>query len=54
MQQTPQEFLSTIGDPLLQSRVARFIRTYQAARFGNSRDDASRLPELYRQILRVR
>ncbi|MBA3913697.1 MAG: DUF3488 domain-containing protein [Acidobacteriales bacterium] len=54
LEQTPQEFISTIDDPLLQTHVARFIHTYQAARFGNSREDASRLPELYRQILRPR
>jgi hypothetical protein len=48
--QTPGEFVTSIGDPLLQQRVADFTRHYERARFGLSAEDAGRLPELYEQI----
>jgi len=31
--------------------VARFTDVYESARFGNSREDARRLPELYEEVL---
>ncbi|HUA15421.1 MAG TPA: DUF3488 and transglutaminase-like domain-containing protein [Verrucomicrobiae bacterium] len=48
--QTPQEFVEKIGDQRLREPVARFTGVYESARFGNSTDDAQRLPELYEEI----
>ena len=48
--QTPQEFLTCIEDPLMRRRVESFTRAYEAARFGDSSDEARRLPELYAEI----
>ena len=48
--QTPEEFVSAIGDPQLKSRVYDFTEHYEKARFGGSADEASRLPELYEEI----
>jgi hypothetical protein len=48
--QTPQEFLTCIEDPLMRRRVESFTRAYEAARFGDSSDEARRLPELYEEI----
>jgi hypothetical protein len=48
--QTPQEFLTCIEDPLTRKRVESFTRAYEAARFGDSSDEARRLPELYEEI----
>ena len=48
--QTPQEFLTRIQDPSLRERVERFTRAYEAARFGESPEQAGRLPELYEEI----
>jgi hypothetical protein len=48
--QTPQEFLGKIDDQRLREPVARFTRVYESARFGNSVEDASRLPELYAEV----
>jgi transglutaminase-like putative cysteine protease len=48
--QTPGEFLPLIEDEEMRARVAEFTRRYQRARFGESADDASKLPELYREI----
>ena len=47
---TPQEFVSRIADQHLRERVARFTEIYELARFGNSADDAQRLPELYEAV----
>jgi hypothetical protein len=48
--QTSQEFLKTIRDNKLREPVARFIQVYESARFGNSTEDAQRLPQLYEEV----
>jgi protein-glutamine gamma-glutamyltransferase len=48
--QTPQEFVRKIEDTRLRVPVARFTEVYESARFGNSVDDAQRLPELYEEV----
>jgi hypothetical protein len=48
--QTAQEFVEIIRDQRLQEPVARFTDAYEAARFGNSPDDARRLPQLYEEV----
>jgi hypothetical protein len=51
--QTPQEFLGSIGDGATRMAVARFTERYEGARFGESREDAELLPELYEEITAV-
>ena len=48
--QTPEEFVRAIVDEPLRERVAQFTQAYESARFGNSGDDARRLPELCEEI----
>jgi transglutaminase-like putative cysteine protease len=48
--QTAQEFVRRIDDQRLREPVARFTAVYESARFGNSAEDASRLPELYEEV----
>jgi protein-glutamine gamma-glutamyltransferase len=48
--QTPQEFLTRIEDAAMRERVEKFTRAYEAARFGELPDEASRLPDLYEEI----
>jgi hypothetical protein len=48
--QTPLDFVACIQDPFLQKKVAKFTRAYESARFGESVDDAHRLPELFEDI----
>lgn len=48
--QTPQEFVRKIEDNRLREPVARFTVVYESARFGNSAEDAQRLPELYDEV----
>ncbi len=48
--QTPQEFVRRIDDARLREPVAHFTEVYESARFGNSADDARRLPELYEEV----
>ena len=48
--QTAQEFVRVIEDEKLRTRVGRFTDAYESARFGNSSDDAQRLPELYEEV----
>jgi len=48
---TPQEFVKKIDDERLRTRVAQFTQAYESARFGNSADDAQRLPELYEEVV---
>jgi transglutaminase-like putative cysteine protease len=48
--QTPEEFAEAIGDPQLKGRVLGFTEHYENARFGQSGNDASQLPELYEEI----
>ncbi len=48
--QTAQEFVRKIEDDRLREPVARFTDVYESARFGNSAEDALRLPELYEEV----
>lgn len=48
--ETAQEFLKKIDDDRLREPIARFTQVYESARFGNSAEDAQRLPELYEEI----
>jgi transglutaminase-like putative cysteine protease len=48
--QTAQEFVKKIEDSRLREPVARFTQVYESARFGNSIDDAQRLPELFEEV----
>ena len=48
--QTPEEFLIRIEDPDMRKRVENFTRAYEAARFGESSEEARRLPELYEEV----
>ncbi len=48
--QTAQEFVCVISDERLRAQVGRFTDAYESARFGNSADDAMRLPELYEEV----
>jgi len=44
--ETPQEFALKIADKRISLQVAQFTLAYESARFGNSVEDARRLPEL--------
>jgi transglutaminase-like putative cysteine protease len=48
--QTPREFLRSIGDQVTREKVAVFTQRYEGARFGESREDAEMLPELYEEV----
>lgn len=48
--ETPQEFVKKIEDTRLRTPVAHFTAVYESARFGNSAEDARRLPELYEEV----
>jgi len=48
--QTPQEFVGIIPDQPLRVRVQQFTEAYESARFGLSREDVQRLPELYEEV----
>jgi protein-glutamine gamma-glutamyltransferase len=48
--QTAQEFVRIIPEERLRTRVGEFTLAYEAARFGNSAEDARRLPELYEEV----
>ncbi len=48
--QTPADFVAAIQEPVLRTKVARFTRHYESARFGRSVDDAGILPELFDEI----
>jgi hypothetical protein len=52
--QTPEEFAAVISDPEFKQRVSGFTARYERARFGNSPEDASELPELYEEIKSAR
>ncbi len=52
--QTPEEFASVITDQKIQHHVSDFTEHYERARFGNSAEDASRLPELFEEIKTAR
>jgi hypothetical protein len=51
--QTPSEFVKSIEDPTLRQPVEEFTRRYEHARFGDSAEDARRLPEIYEEISAV-
>jgi hypothetical protein len=48
--QTAQEFVRVIEDGRLRTQVRKFTDAYESARFGNSSDDAQRLPDLYEEV----
>lgn len=48
--QTPQEFLKAIPREQVRQTAARFTVHYERARFGDSAEDAEKLPELYREL----
>ncbi|MCU1271734.1 MAG: transglutaminase-like protein [Acidobacteriaceae bacterium] len=52
--QTPEEFASLITDNTIKCHVSDFTEHYERARFGNSAEDVSRLPELYEEIKTAR
>ena len=51
--QTPREFLGSIEDGATRVAVGKFTERYEGARFGDSREDAELLPELYEEITAV-
>jgi hypothetical protein len=52
--QTPAEFVISIEDGGRRRQVEEFTRRYESARFGESPEDACRLPELYKEMARTR
>jgi len=48
--ETPQEFACKIENNRLRRPVEQFTNVYESARFGNSSQDAGRLPELFEQV----
>ncbi len=52
--QTPQEFAKSIPSGTLRAPVARFTERYERARFGDSSEDAAKLPELYAEVEETR
>ncbi len=52
--QTPRDFAAAIQDPSLQKAVTAFTRTYEAARFGQSIDDARALPDRLEEVSAIK
>jgi hypothetical protein len=48
--QTPAEFVAGLKDDGVRAPLARFAEHYERARFGDSADDAARLPEVYEEV----
>jgi hypothetical protein len=48
--QTAREFIGVIEDERLRTRVGQFTDAYESARFGNSSEDALRLPKLFEEV----
>jgi protein-glutamine gamma-glutamyltransferase len=48
--ETAQEFLRKIRNDRLRVPVEQFTSVYESARFGNSSEDAQRLPELFEEV----
>ena len=48
--QTPTEFVASMSDQKLRQSVAEFTQHYERARFGDSAEDAQKLPELYEEV----
>jgi len=49
--QTPEEFLQSIPDHALREQIARLTEHYERARFGDSPEDATSLPDIFAEIL---
>ncbi|MGA8617810.1 MAG: DUF3488 and transglutaminase-like domain-containing protein [Candidatus Sulfotelmatobacter sp.] len=47
---TAHEFMRVIEDASLRAQVVRFTDAYESARFGNSPEDARKLPELFEAV----
>lgn len=50
--QTPHEFVNTIREESLRRSIENFTHAYERARFGDSPEDANRLPEIYQELQR--
>jgi len=48
--QTPAEFVASFEDKTVRDPLARFAEHYERARFGDSAEDAARLPEVYEEV----
>ena len=48
--QTPAEFVISVPDEDLRKSIAELTVHYERARFGNSAEDAQRLPELFEEV----
>jgi protein-glutamine gamma-glutamyltransferase len=48
--ETAQEFVKKISDANLREPVSRFTDVYESARFGNSAEDAQKLPDLFEEV----
>ena len=48
---TPKEFATSIEDAEVREAVERFNGHYERARFGESAEDATRLPEIYKEVV---
>jgi hypothetical protein len=48
--QTPREFVDAITESSLRASVEKFTERYERARFGDSAEDAERLPQLFEEI----
>lgn len=49
--QTPVEFAGSIHNERLKQNVLEFTYRYEAARFGDSAEDARKLPQLYKEVV---
>jgi len=49
--QTSAEFVAVLKDDKVRGPVARFAEHYERARFGDSAEDAGRLPEVYEEVV---
>ena len=52
--QTPEEFLRSISDQRVREPISRLTEHYERARFGDSPQDAARLPELFEELANLR
>lgn len=49
--QTPAEFVASLEGDIVRDPLTRFAEHYERARFGDSAEDAARLPEDYEEVL---
>jgi protein-glutamine gamma-glutamyltransferase len=49
--QTPAEFVASFKNETVRDPMARFAEHYERARFGDSAEDAARLPEDYEEVI---